>query len=475
VTSKAQLELRTALGEAGWITGIASQPYTEDWLKLSANPALGVARPNSTEAVADCVRLCREHHIALVPQGGKTGMVLGSVPGKPEQATVILSLERMHRIEHIDPIGGTVCVEAGVVLDQLQQVLGENNLQIPLHLGSSGSAQIGGLISTNAGGSHAFRDGMMAEQVLGLEVVLPSGDIWQGNRALLKDNAGYALRRLFCGAEGTLGIVTRATLQAVNKPADITTLLLSCENLENALALLGLCRAHTGKLLNAAEFMHAVGVNWVTQHCRDVSFPLESVPPYTVLLEFVSPNAALQLEPIVDHLLSEAMQRELVSDGVQASSEQQRAAMWALRESIPEGQRLHGRQLKHDVAVPVAQIANFIAAASAAVQNIMAGTLVNPFGHMADGNVHFNLSPPAGADIEFFERSDAFNKAVYDTVVQFNGSIAAEHGLGRAKVALADRVRPEVERALMRTIKAAIDPSGFMNPGVIVHMDNDSH
>jgi len=242
-SESASSDFLALLGDTGWIRGEHALGYGEDWLKLAPARPIGVARPDSTASVADCIQLCRKHGLSIVPQGGNTGMVLGSVPRESDSKAVIVSTERMNTIGSIDPIGKTVHVQAGVVLEQLQQHAATLNLALPLHLGSGGSAQMGGLISTNAGGSHAFRDGMMADQVLGLEVVLPNGEIWDGNRSLIKDNAGYALKRLFCGAEGTLGIVTGATLRLVERPADTATMLLACDALEQALHIQTLPRS----------------------------------------------------------------------------------------------------------------------------------------------------------------------------------------------------------------------------------------
>jgi len=420
----------------------------------------------NTDAVAAVVKLCREHGLFLIPQGGNTGLVLGSSSTEP--ASVILSLERLNSVGPIDPVGKTVRVESGVVLDQLQSALADLNLTLPLHLGSGGSAQIGGLISTNAGGCHAFRHGMMADQVLGLEVVLPDGKIWNGNRALIKDNAGYALRRLFCGAEGSLGVVTSATLRLIHKPADLQTMLLACDSVSDALSILSLCESAAGSLLNAAEFIDRVGLELLKRHQPHVQQALDDIPNVALLIELASPSNLVPLGPIVESILESAMDQSLASDGVIANNEQQRQTMWTLRESIPEGQRLHGAQLKHDIAIPVASLAEFLEKATQAVLTVLPTALVNPFGHLADGNVHFNLSAPAGQDESLIKNQQALNSAVYDTVVQFEGSIAAEHGLGRSKVRLADSSRSVIERTLMKSIKRSIDPDGRMNPDVIL-------
>ncbi len=469
MTSQVQTELKALLGASGWVDAGEAGGYAQDWLQVAPSSPLGVARPNSVDLVARIVSYCAENALTLVPQGGNTGLVLGSVPAENNACAVILSLDRLNQISNIDPIGKTVEVESGVVLAELQRVLEPNNLTLPLHLGSEGSAQIGGLISTNAGGCHAFRYGMMADQVLGLEVVLPNGDIWQGNRALIKDNAGYSLKRLFCGAEGTLGIITSATLKLIHKPASSVTALVACTSLQDALAILTLSETTAGHLLHAAEFIDSAGIKLLQQHCPQVKMPLDEIPNISLLLEFASPSHFIALDPLVEQVLDVAMENGWASDGVVAANRQQQMDLWELRESIPEGQRLHGAQLKHDVSVPVAALPEFIQTASNACRSIMNSVLINPFGHLADGNVHFNLSAPQGEQEAFISHSQAFNNAVYHAAVEFNGSFAAEHGLGRSKVALADKLRSPVERSLMRTLKRAIDPDEIMNPGVILH------
>ncbi len=461
-------QLESLLGESGWLNTESAAKYTTDWLKLTQSQPLGVARPATVEVLCSLVQLCQENAVQIVPQGGNTGLVLGSVPTPAERSCIIVSIERMNAIEHIDTIGCTVTVQAGAVLEQLQCAIGDAGLTLPLHLGSGGSAQIGGLISTNAGGYHAHRDGMMGDRVLGLDVVLPNGQIWSGNRALIKDNAGYDLKRLFCGAEGTLGIVTRATLRLEPLPTSTETLLLACNSLADALNVLRCAQSLAGPLLSAAEFMHSAGISLLQQQCPQVNNPLDTIPPYALLIEFTSSSDMLNLQPIVERLLEQSLEKQWAIDGVVAGNESQRKALWQLREEIPEGQRLHGPQLKHDVSVPVASLPEFIDVATKACHSVMNSVLVNPFGHLADGNVHFNLSAPIDAPDEFVALKQEFNTAVYDAVVGFNGSIAAEHGLGRNKVSLADQTRSQTERLLMKKIKQAIDPNSIMNRGVIV-------
>ena len=458
--------MRECLGERGWLTGADdTAAYARDWLDRYGAPPLGLARPASTEQVAAVVRLCAAHDVPVVPQGGNTGLNGGSVA--KHGGSVIISLARMNRILSVDAVDFTATVEAGVVLGALHEALADRNLAFPMHLGAEGSAQIGGLIGTNAGGSHAMRFGMMQDLVLGLEVVLADGSVWDGARALIKDNAGYQLRRFFWGAEGTLGIVTKAVLGLFPAPAERATALLALADFEAAERAGAFLRARTGEFLTAIEFFGEVGVALAVHHVEGLSHPLETAGPVYLLVEIASCIPDIALNDILEKALTAAFEQGDVLDGAIAANSAQRAAFWRLREEIPEGQRLEGRQIKHDVSAPVARLAAFIADASRAVEAVMPGVRVNPFGHLGDGNVHFNLSPPQG-HAGFGGLEAELSQAVYAAVVRHGGSIAAEHGLGQAKVELADRFRTGTERSLMRRIKAALDPHDIMNPGKVV-------
>jgi len=387
------------------------------------------------------MRVCAEHDLTVTPQGGNTGLVGGGVPGTTDaRRSIILQLGRLQQIHDIDAVNRTVTVDAGVVLQSLHDSLSEQGLHLPMHLGSQGTAQIGGLLSTNAGGSHVLRYGMMESFVLGLDVVLADGSRWQGDRALLKDNAGYPLRRLFCGAEGTLGVITRAVLRVYPKPVATSTALLAFNDLQAAVGVGARLRSAAGDLVSALEFMTDVGIDLLQAHVDGITVPFDPLP--AVLL--------------------------LVLDGVLATNDTQRQAFWRLREEMPEGQRRAGAQIKHDVAVPVNQLATFIDTASSAVAAILPGVRVNPFGHLGDGNVHFNLSPPVSDPDAFATHAKSLSTAIYDCAVASGGTIAAEHGLGQDKVHLANHYRGTVERQLMRSIKQALDPNNQMNPGKVV-------
>lgn len=458
--------MRQRLGERGWLTDPeATAAQSRDWLNRYGEPPLGVARPASTEEVAAIVSLCAEHHVAVVPQGGNTGLNGGSVA--TSRPSAIVSLARMNRIVAVDAIDFTATVEAGVVLAALHDALAEQDLAFPLHLGAEGSAQIGGLIGTNAGGSHAMRYGMMQDLVLGLEVVLPDGSVWDGARALIKDNAGYQLRRLFCGAEGTLGIVTKAVLRLYPAATARATALLALPDLEAAQRTGVLLRRRTGEFLTAIEFFGELGLSLALKHVEGLTRPLETSGPVYLLVEITTSIPDIALADILERALEAAFEAGDVLDGTIAASVAQRAAFWRLREEMPEGQRLEGTQIKHDVSAPVARLAAFVADASTAAQTVLPGVRVNAFGHLGDGNVHFNLSPPEG-EADFDGRDRQLSEAIYEAAVRHGGSIAAEHGLGQAKVQLADHFRSPVERALMRRLKAGLDPRGIMNPGKVV-------
>lgn len=456
--------LAEMLGTKGWLFGADTDPYRRDWLDRYGTAPLGVARPASTAEVAEVVRICAGAGLSLVPQGGNTGLCGGAVAQQPE--TVILSLSRMNAMDRPDPASGSVLVEAGVVLAALHEALEPYGLTFPMHLGAEGSARIGGLIGTNAGGSHAFRYGMMQDLVLGLEVVTPDGSIWNGLRAVQKDNAGYQLRRLYCGAEGTLGIVTRAVLRLFPAPRQRATALLTMSDWTSAVAFATDLRAEAGEFLSGLEFFSDVGLSLALRHLPDLTFPLETRGEVYVLVELASGSSRVPLDDILVAALERGMEDGLVLDGALAMSDAQRVHFWRLREEQPEGQRLEGEQLKHDICVPPGQIARFVEAGDAICRGVIPGVRINPFGHLADGNIHYNLSAPAGSH-GFGGKAEELGIVLGTLATEMGGSFAAEHGLGRSKIALAERLRGDVERSLMSRLKGAFDPAGLMNPGVL--------
>lgn len=453
------------LGPNGWQPFEQMQGGWRDWLDRNGVPPIGIARPKTTEEVSAIVRTCLARGVFIVPQGGNTGLCGASVAAST--GGIIVSLSRMNAVDDVHSASTSVTVEAGVTLQNLHSVLEGNGHMFPLHLGSEGSAQIGGLIGTNAGGSHAFRFGMMQDLVLGLEVVLADGTVWDGMRAVQKDNAGYQLRKLLCGSEGTLGIVTRAILKLYPVPVQRTTALLAMNSMD-ALATFGMrLQAEVGELLTGLEFISDEGVGLMLKHLQHASFPLGSRSPFYLLVEAASGSSRIPLTEILEGLFAWGMEEGLVVDGSVAASGSQRQNFWQIREEQPEGQRLEGPQLKHDIAVAPGAIAQFLAEGERICQGLLPGLRINAFGHFGDGNIHYNLSPPEGST-DFGGQGEAIGYALAKLAHKSGGSFAAEHGLGRSKVALADRYRGAPERGLMRSIKSALDPKGLFNPGVIV-------
>jgi FAD/FMN-containing dehydrogenase len=458
-------QLVQLLGPAGWLPGAELARRGRDWLDRYGEPALGLARPASTQEVSALVKACRAAGVSLTPQGGNTSLCGASVPG--QAGAVLVSLERMNQIGAPDPDSGAIQVEAGAILAALHAALEPHGLIFSLHLGAEGSAQIGGLIGTNAGGSHAARYGMMQDLVLGLEVVLADGSVWDGLRWVQKDNAGYQLRRLFCGAEGSLGIVTRAVLKLYPEPKARATALLALPSLEAVVAFGTHLRAEARELISGLEFFPELGLALAEKHVAGLDYPLASRAPWYLLVELEAGSPLIPVDALLEAALEYGMEQGWIVDGTLAASQGQRDALWRLREEQPEGQRLEAPQLKHDISLPPGRLAAFVEQASAVVQAMLPGARINPFGHLGDGNVHYNLTPPVG-QADFAGLAGDFALRLGALAQDMGGSFAAEHGLGRAKIAMADALRSPVERDLMRTIKSALDPRGLLNPGVIL-------
>ena len=458
-------KLVALLGPKGWIGPEDCQPWQRDWLDQYGEVPLGVARPKSTAEVAEVLRLCHIEGVPVVPQGGNTGLVGAGVLGEP--GGVILSLSRMKAISSTGLSGGSISVEAGVVLEQLHQSLEGTGLMFPMHLGAEGSAQIGGLVATNAGGSHAFRYGMMQDLVLGLEVVLADGTVWNGMRAVQKDNAGYQLRKLFCGSEGTLGIVTQAILKLSPDPKQQFTALLAVRDASGLVKLATKLRSEGGEFLTAMEFFSDVGLGIALENIPGLVFPLQSRASFYLLVEAGSGSMQVPIDSILTEVMEWGMDEGIVADGALAKSEAQRAVFWRLREEQPEGQRRLGAQLKHDLSVPPGQLGEFLDRANNVCSELLKGVTINAFGHLGDGNVHYNLSPPLGKQ-DFSELDSEFSLRLSLLTKVMGGSFAAEHGLGRTKTVLADMLRDPLERDLMARIKKSLDESEQLNPGVLV-------
>ena len=453
------------LGPKGWIGPEDCQPWQRDWLGQYGEAPLGVARPKSTAEVSDVLRLCHAEGVPVVPQGGNTGLVGAGVLGEP--GGVILSLSRMNAISSLDLSSGSISVEAGVILGQLHQSLERTGLMFPMHLGSEGSAQVGGLVATNAGGSHAFRYGMMQDLVLGLEVVLADGTVWNGMRAVQKDNAGYQLRKLFCGSEGTLGVVTQATLKLSPEPRQQLTALLAIRDAPGLVKLATKLRAEGGEFLSAMEFFSDVGLGIALENIPGLVFPLQSRASFYLLVEAGSGSMQVPLDQIISGVMEWGMDEGIVADGALAKSEAQRVVFWRLREEQPEGQRRLGAQLKHDLSVPPGQLGEFLDRANNVCSEVLKEVTINAFGHLGDGNVHYNLSPPLG-QLDFSGLDSEFTLKLGRLATVMGGSFAAEHGIGRTKTLMADVLRDPAERNLMARVKKSLDGTNQLNPGVLV-------
>ena len=461
--------LEALLGPRGLLTDPAElAPRSTDWRGLYRGRTAGLLRPASTDELAAAVRLCAEAGIALVPQGGNTSMVGGAVPDEGG-GQLLLSLARMDRIRDLDPLDMTMTAEAGVVLQAAQAAAAEAGCLFPLSLAAEGSATIGGVLSTNAGGNTTVRYGNARELMLGLEVVLPDGAIWNGLRRLRKDNTGYALRHLFVGAEGTLGIITAAVLRLFPRARESEVAFCALRDEDAALALFRRFRARDESAVRAFEYMSGTGVALVTQHVEGVVLPLAVPAAHYALVDLASSRPDAGLRALLESVLEEALAAGEVLDAAIGESEAQRAALWRIREEHSEAQKRAGASVKNDVSVPVSRTPELIRRAAEACRALLPGIRPAPFGHMGDGNIHLNLVQPEGMDpAAFLARSEAIMEAVNEVVRDLGGSFSAEHGVGRLKTGMMEAWRGGAELALMRRIKAALDPAGLMNPGKLL-------
>jgi FAD/FMN-containing dehydrogenase len=427
-----------------------------------------VLRPGTVQEVADILALATETRTAIVPQGGNTGHVGGSVP-REEAADVVLSLSRLNRIRDIDPVGNVIVADGGCVLADIQAQADAVSRLFPLSLGSEGSCQIGGNLSTNAGGTAVLAYGGMRQLCLGLEVVLPTGEIWNGLRRLKKDNTGYDLRDLFIGAEGTLGVITGAVLKLFPRPLGHEVAFAGLKSVKDALVLFERAASRCGTALTGFELMPRLGVDFTTRHIPGVRDPLATPHDWYVLIDISTSDAAETATRMMEALLSEGFENGLIGDAVIAASEDQRKALWHMRESMSPAQKPEGGSIKHDVSVPVSAIPDFMAEADAAVMAAIPGARICSFGHMGDGNIHYNISQPVGADKQaFLDRWREMNHLVHGIVLKYHGSISAEHGIGQLKRDELATVREPIEMDLMRRVKRAFDPAGIMNPGKVL-------
>ncbi|WP_046866324.1 FAD-binding oxidoreductase [Microvirga massiliensis] len=459
-------DLAAAIGEKHVLSAETDMaPYLVEERGLYRGEALAVARPGSTEEVAEVVRICARAGVPIVAQSGNTGLVGGGVPF----GGIVLSLARLDRVRAVDPVNATMTVEAGCILARVQEAADAAGAFFPLSLGSEGSCRIGGNLATNAGGTAVLRYGNARELTLGLEVVLADGRIWNGLKGLRKDNTGYDLKHLFIGSEGTLGIITAAVLKLFPKPRLRATAFVAVDTPHAALTLFERLRAAHGDQLTAFEYIPRFGLEMVLRHAPGAVRPLESEYPGYALIELSSPQDHADLAEALETILGAALEDGLIQDATIAASEAQANALWHLRESLSEVQRQEGGSIKHDVAVPVSRVADFIDAASAACEAAMPGLRVCAFGHVGDGNVHFNLSQPVGMDkAAFIAEWGRFNRIIHDIVHEMGGSIAAEHGVGLIKRDELVHYKDPVAIDLMRAVKAALDPQGILNPGKVV-------
>ena len=461
---------RAAIGNANVLTDAHdTAPYLTDWRRRYTGAACAVLRPGNTEEVAAIVRLAAMHRVALVPQGGNTGLVGGATPDTSGRQAV-LSLARMTRVRAIDTHNDTITVEAGVVLAEVQAKAAEAGRLFPLSLAAEGSCTIGGNLSTNAGGTGVLRYGNTRELCLGLEVVTPQGEIWDGLRGLRKDNTGYDLRDLFIGAEGTLGIITAAVMKLHPRPAARVTALAALASPQAALDFLSLAHSAAGPLLTGFELMSRFCLELVTRHFPQLRYPFDAPHAQIVLLELSDSESEAHARALFERMMETALEAGIVEDAVVAENLAQSRAFWDLREHIPLAQAEEGLNVKHDIGVPISRIGTFIEETDAAIAAAVPGARMVTFGHLGDGNLHYNVQAPEGGDAKTFLATyqAALNRIVYDSVHRHHGTISAEHGLGQLKIDEAAHYKSEVEIGLMQAVKRALDPLGIMNPGKVL-------
>ena len=462
-------ELKAAVGNGSWLEAPdAVAPFLTDFRRLYHGATPLVLLPRNVDQVAQILAVCNREEVAVVPHGGNTGYCGGATPDETG-SQIVLSLRRLNRVRQIDAANYSMIIEAGCTLAEAQAAAREADRLFPLSLGSEGTAQIGGNLSTNAGGTAVLRYGMMRDLVLGLEVVLADGRVLKGLKSLRKDNTGYDVKSLFVGAEGTLGVITAACLKLFPQPADTATALAGIDSPQHALDLLARLRAAAGDQLTSFELMPRLAVELTVKHVPGVADPLGQNTPWYLLIELTSPNPRQDLNTLLTAALEDAAAADVIVDAMFATSVAQAQAMWKLRESVPEAQRRHGASLKHDVSVPVSAIPALILEGSALVRRLAPEGDVVSYGHAGDGNLHFNVSQKAGTDVEsFIARGPVLELALFDLVESLGGSISAEHGIGRLKAAEFARRADPVELAVMHELKRALDPKGIMNPGKVL-------
>ena len=463
--------LRAIVGAANVLTEGDLSAWERDWRKREHGRALAVVRPGNTDEVARVVQACASARISLVPQGGNTGMVVGSTPDA-SGTQVLLSLTRMNRIRQLDAANLTVTVEAGCVLQALQEACEAAGFLYPLSMASEGSCTVGGNLGTNAGGTQVVRYGNTRELCLGLEVVSAAGEVWNGLSGLRKDNTGYDLRHLFIGSEGTLGVITAATMKLFPMPKAMMTAYASVPTLDAAVELLGLAHQHLSAGLTGFEVMGAFALRLVRKHFPQLHVPFAGDDPFCVVLEVSDHDSEAHARTLLENLLEQALQKGCVLDAVVAENITQARALWHIRESIPLAQAQEGLNIKHDISIAVSRIPDFVRETDAAIQKAFPSARMVNYGHLGDGNLHYNVQAPEGSDAEAFLRDQEkpLNALVYAQVDRYNGSISAEHGIGSLKLEKLAEHKSPVALSLMRAIKHALDPHNLMNPGRVLKL-----
>jgi FAD/FMN-containing dehydrogenase len=444
-------------------------PYLTDWRKRFTGKALAVLLPGSSSEVADIVKLCSQNHVAIVPQGGHTGFCGGATPdGSGKQ--IILNLKRMNQIREIDVANQTITLEAGCILQTVQEKAAEQGFLFPLSLGAEGSCMIGGNLATNAGGTNVLRYGNARDLCLGLEVVTSKGDIWNGIKGLRKDNTGYDLRDLFVGSEGTLGIITSAVMKLYPLPISQWTTLVACDTVADLIALLNLFQKRATSLLTGFEMMTQESLELNEKHFPQMANPLKGKPPFTVLIELSDHESEDHVRQLLETILEEAFESQLISDAVIASNLSQANAFWHMREHITLAQAEEGANLKHDITIPLSSLDSFIQETDALMRAKYPGVRIINFGHLGDGNLHYNIAPPSGVDAKAFNEANEkpIHELVYAQVERCNGSISAEHGVGQLKLEGLRAHKGEVAHDLMKALKRALDPQNILNPHKVV-------
>lgn len=454
--------IKAIVGPKGIVAPEDADPYLREWRARWRGEAAMIVQPASTQQVAEIVKICASNNVAITPQGGNTGLVGGQIPFGDE---ILVSMKRMRAVRDVAPLNNTMTLEAGLTLAEAQQVAADAGRLFPLSIGAEGSCQIGGVISTNAGGVNVLRYGNTRDLVLGLEAVLPDGSVWNGLKRLRKNNTGYDLKHLLIGGEGTLGIVTAAVLKLFPMPAEKVTAFAGCNTADDAVALLSLAQEASGGAVTSFEFMNRLCIDLTSKHIDGVRDPLGDPYECYVLMEF-SAGETGTLRPMVEKLLARALEDGLLQDAVIAASEAQTQALWHMRHSMSEAISQEGLGVRHDVSVATSDIPAFLEKAGPAVTNAAAGARIVAFGHMGDGNVHYDIIGPEDAPHDALEPArQAIESSVYDVIDEFDGSISAEHGIGRHRRDSLAKRKGEVELHMMRAVKSALDPLGIMNPG----------